>query len=219
MTTTQVQGFTLANLLEVEANTKAARVTLRPEDFGGLGIYSVGGVSGLMAAGLAGASRIFSFRWGDTTRLALVKRVTFSAGNDSTAFTAGTCLFNMFRAQSFTVSDTVGTSLVPTVNQNKLRTTGMGSSLLTSARIATTLAVSGGTITTTDAQPVGALCCSVPNVAGSAMLSPWPLFEAMPGEHPLVLAQDEGFLIQATVPATGTWKFSVRVDWTEIAAY
>jgi len=30
--------------------------------------------------------------------------------------------------------------------------------------------------------------------------------------HPEVLTQNEGFVIEATVPATGTWTFSVKVD-------
>jgi hypothetical protein len=40
------------------------------------------------------------------------------------------------------------------------------------------------------------------------------------GEHPLVLAQNEGFIIRAVVvPATGIWQFSVQVDWCECASY
>jgi hypothetical protein len=45
------------------------------------------------------------------------------------------------------------------------------------------------------------------------------MFDQRPGEHPLVLAQNEGFVIQATVPATGVWFFAVKVDWVEIATY
>jgi len=35
----------------------------------------------------------------------------------------------------------------------------------------------------------------------------------------LVLANNEGFVIEATVPATGVWFFDVKVDWEELAAY
>ena len=46
------------------------------------------------------------------------------------------------------------------------------------------------------------------------------LFHADPGsESPLVLAQNEGFVIRATVPATGTWQFGCTVTWTELTAY
>lgn len=215
----QIAGNTPANIAEVEANTKALRVTLRPEDYGSLGVYSIAGNSGVMGAGLAAASRVFSFRWGDTTRFALVKRVTFSAGNDTLAFAAGTFIFNMFRVLGFTASDSVGTSLLPSGNQNKLRTTGMGTTLLSSARIGILTAVSGGTLTTPDAQPMGSIVGGIPATAGTGMVASVPIFEQRPGEHPLLLAQDEGFIIQATVPATGTWKFGVKVDWMEITAY
>jgi len=46
------------------------------------------------------------------------------------------------------------------------------------------------------------------------------LFHANPGgESPLVFAQNEGFVVRATVPATGTWQFGVTVAWTEVTAY
>ncbi len=44
--------------------------------------------------------------------------------------------------------------------------------------------------------------------------------EAGDGQHPLVLAQNEGFSIRSVaVPATGTWSAAVQVDWTEVAAF
>ena len=40
------------------------------------------------------------------------------------------------------------------------------------------------------------------------------------GQHPLVLANQEGFVIRSVaVPATGTWQVAVTVDWTEVDAY
>lgn len=216
----QIAGSTSANIAEVEAGTKALRVTLRPEDYGSLGIYSLAGVSALVTAGLTAASRVFSWRWGDSTRFALVKRVTLSAAGDATAFAAGTCIFNMFRVLSFTVGDTTSSSsILPSGNQNKLRTTGMGTTLLSNANISQGAAISGGTLTTPDSQPVGSIVTSVGTVAGTAFLAPYPLFDQRPGEHPLLFAQNEGFMIQATVPITGTWKFAVKVDWSELTAY
>jgi len=37
--------------------------------------------------------------------------------------------------------------------------------------------------------------------------------------HPGVLTENEGFVIEGTVPATGTWTFTIKVDWEELAAY
>lgn len=40
------------------------------------------------------------------------------------------------------------------------------------------------------------------------------------GQHPLVLANQEGFVIRSVaVPATGTWQVAITVDWTEVDAY
>lgn len=216
----QIAGNTIGNILEVEAATHAARVTLRPEDFGSLGIYSLGASNGAsaMAAGLAANSPIYSFRWGNASNLALVKRVTLSVGAGVTAFTAGAATFNMIAARSFTVNDTGGTSILPSGNQNKQRTSGMGTTLLTDARISATATLTAGT-RTKDAQALASLVAGVPAVAGQQIILPYPIFDQRPGEHPLVLAQNEGFVIEATVPATGVWFFGVKVDWVEIATY
>ena len=48
------------------------------------------------------------------------------------------------------------------------------------------------------------------------------MFEAdvSSGEHPLVLAQNEGFSITVpAVPATGTWTLAVNVRWAEVTDY
>jgi hypothetical protein len=39
------------------------------------------------------------------------------------------------------------------------------------------------------------------------------------GEHPLVLAQNEGISVRATVPATGTWIASFLIKWAEVTAF
>lgn len=214
----QIAGFTVANILEVEANTKAARVTLRPEDYGSLGIYSVAGATGALT-GFTALSEMFSFRWGDTTRFALVKRVVISAGIATALGAAGAFTFHLFTARSFTASQTGGSSILPSGNQNKLRTTGMGTTLATSIRIATTAALGAGT-KTNDTNPIGTIVTASALAAGSQILAPYAIWEAKPGEHPLLLAQDEGLVLQASSPsATGTWTIGVRMDWTEITAY
>jgi hypothetical protein len=220
MAQTQLIGFTQANVAEVEQATRALRTTLRPEDYGSLGMYAVGGSSGVMAAGftVGATTAIWSLRWGNSPNLALIKRIMFAAGNGSVAFAAGIFAVSLFRVTGFSVSDSGGTPLTPTSTSNKLRTS-MASSLLTDMRIATTAALTSGT-RTLDAAAIGAASCAVPAVAGSKLLEFIPLWDARPGEHPIVLAQNEGLLIVPTsVPATGTWSFSVKADWAEVASY
>lgn len=218
---TQIAGFTTANIMEVETNTKAARTTLKPIDIGSLGSYTLASTNGssVMAAGLAAASPIFAFRYPGAS-LALVRRVMFSAGNGVTAFTAGFFRFDCLVARSYSVSDTGGTDITPSGNVNKNRTSH-ASSGVTGTRcvaISATATLTAGT-RTTDAVPIGTIAGGVPNVAGSAMVAKTALFDAPPGTWPLVLATNEGFVIQATVPATGVWEFGVDVSWDEVASY
>jgi hypothetical protein len=41
------------------------------------------------------------------------------------------------------------------------------------------------------------------------------VYRAEAAEYPLVLAPNEGVVIEATVPATGTWTFYAGFDWEE----
>jgi hypothetical protein len=213
----QIAGATPANIAEVEANTKALRTVIRPIDFGSLGIYSGGGPSGVMAAGLAAAAPVFSWRWTHATNVAAVKRVLISAGGIA-AFAAGVCTFNMVAARSFTVSDSGGTAFVLTTNNMKLRAS-MASTVVGDIRIASTATLTAGT-RTLDATALSAVTSSTPATAGSVLLPPnTVLWDARAGEYPLVCAQNEGFVLHATVPATGTWTFSVSVAWEELSSY
>jgi hypothetical protein len=212
----QLKGFTTANVAEIEANTRALRTTLRPEDIGSLGFYKEGIESGVMASGLAANSPIFMFRWNHATNLALIKRLTFSAAT-ITAFTAGIARIDAFVARSFTADDTGGTSFLPSGNFNKLRTS-FGATLAAGIRASATATLTAGT-RTTDTNPIGSIVGGVPATAGVTMIAPYPIIDQRPGEHPLVLAQNEGLIVQATVPAAGTWGFGITIDWAEIAAY
>lgn len=224
MVTTQILGTDASTKAEVEANTLALRGTLRAEDIGSntYGHFTLAANSGLMAAGLAAASTIYAWRWGDATRLALVHKIVFSAGNDNTAFTAGLVQFNLFMCRGFTASYSGGTSLTPTGSMNKLRT-AFATTLLTDARISTTTNLTvPSSAAGIDGSPTASLICGVPATAGSVMIPPTPLIDQRPGEYPFVFDTNEGFIIQnggIAIAATGTWKFSVTVHWSEVASY
>ena len=183
-----------------------------------LGRYIIGGGSGVMTAGLAANAPIFSFRWASAAALACVRRIRISAGG-ITAFTAGRVIFAGILARSFSVSDTGGTSVVPSAGQN-LRRTGMASSVLTDARAATTGALVVGT-RTLDAVGFSAIIVSTPATAGTIIVPSADLLRPPESaeDYPLVLTANEGFVIQATVPAGGTWAFAVDVEWDEVTAY
>lgn len=204
---------------EVEVNTKALRTVIRPDDYGSLGIYKLGANNGAsaMAAGLAAAAPIFSFR-NSTTNVYAIKKVYFAMNSGTTAFTAGEATFNLFAARSFSASDTGGTSVLPTSNSNKLRTS-MATTGAASILISATATLTAGT-RTLDGQPLASLVAPIAATTWTQFVPQnTVLLDQRVGEHPLILAQNEGFVIQATVPATGVWFFAVNLDWQELAAY
>jgi hypothetical protein len=233
-----IEGGVSAALADVGANTKAVRKEDRPIDVGALGAYQISYVSGTMAAGLAAGATIFSCRWGDATRTMLVRRVSFMAQNAGTAFTAGLCLFDLVVARSFTISDSAGVAVVLTGNQGKKRTS-FGSSLVTDMRGSGTAAITVGT-RTLDTLAVDTIFGAVEAVATNYLIVPsnkasgtaaalaatsvggaravdfW--YPEIGNSWPLVLVQNEGFIIRATVPATGTWRFVVELEWCEVAS-
>lgn len=216
-----IQGGTTGTGAEVETSRRALRTVLQPQDVGALGSYRVAQTSGTMAAGLTGASKVYSFRWAPSpnTLLALVKHVRISVGDSATAFTAGFVAFNLFVARAFVTDTTTGsTAATMTTNNGKLRTsfaTTAGASL----QIATTAAISGDS-ETLDAMPIATVSGSVLATAGTPLIvNGFDLWAPLPGECPLVLANAEGFFIKATVPATGTWQFGVEVQWDEVTAF
>lgn len=214
----QIQG-NAGTVADVDGtNYRAIRVNQRPLDYGSLGTYSVSGRTGTMAAGLAANSPVFSFRWGNATNLCAITSVHCTGGGSIVAFAAGFTNLELLIARNFTASDSAGTALTPTANNQKLRTS-MGTSLVTDIRVSSTATLTAGT-RTLDAQPIGSLTSSVTATAGTPLWPPEHLYESAENDNmPIILAQNEGIVIRATVPATGTWTASFDMSWVELAAY
>lgn len=186
-----------------------------PVDYGAGGCFQLCSKSGIMAAGLAANSPIYSFRWTSATFLAILRRVRIQAWSLGTGFTAGIATFDMFRAVSWTVADTGGVVDTITGVNGDLRT-AMAATFLGEIRHSSTAALTAGT-RTRDAQPIDSMSYGVTATANTPFsTSVTKLFERVGSEHPLVLAQNEGFTIQATVPATGTWSWMIIPEWDEV---
>jgi hypothetical protein len=181
-----------------------------------VGSYCMALTSGTMAAGLAAGSPILSFRYGGSG-LALIRKIRLSVGDTSTAFAAGVFAFSTFVARSFSASDSGGNAATLTGNNGKMRTL-FASTAISDFRVSSTAALTAGT-RTLDTTALGTLNSSVPATAGSPPLAPAYLLQPDIGEQPLQLATNEGFEVEATVPATGTWTFSGQVCWDEVASY
>ena len=215
----QLQGNS-GTVAEVDGtNFRAMRGTLRPIDYGALGSYRMSLLSGTMAAGLAANSEVVQFRWSDATRLCVVTSIIFDGlSGSATAFAAGFGKVDLIAARSWTADGSGGNAATITGNNSKQRTS-MGTTLLGAARIASTAALTAGT-KTLDTQALGQYSAAFGTGTSVQWIPQFDMFHIDPGgEHPLVLTQNEGFVVRATVPATGTWQFGVTVCWTEVASY
>jgi hypothetical protein len=222
----QIQGNG-GTVIEADgASFRALRVANRPLDVASLGHYRLSMASGTIAAALAANAELFQFRWTDATRLCVIHKVLISAGANAAATAAGLVTLEMALARSWSGAGTGGTAATITGNNQKVRSS-MGTTLLGEARCASTAALGAGT-KTLDTQGVGNVTTGIGTgaITVSADLTLIPktdLLEMDANEpHPVVLAQNEGFVIRngATAwPATMTWGFGLTVVWAEIAAY
>jgi len=186
-----------------------------PVDYGIGGCFQLCSKSGIMAAGLAANSPIYSFRWASTTLNAIVRRVRFQAWSLGTGFTAGLAFLDMFVCRGWTAADTGGTTETLTGDNGNLRT-AMPASILPELRHAATASLTAGT-RVKDIQPVESMTYAITTAINTPFLpTSTILFERLGAEHPLVLANNEGFTIQVTVPATGTWSWWITTAWDEV---
>jgi hypothetical protein len=192
------------------------------------GQYRVSAASGLLtgAAIVAGAP-LFAARWGNAAKLAVITRIQalFSV---ISAFTAPQELgAEAVIARAFSVSDSAGTAIDLTGNNQKVRTS-QDTSLFTDMRIAAaTLLTAGTRVLDPVAIAGGEGVTHDPNAAAAtAQVIATPKLgfdwqcDVAAGEHPVVLAQNEGLIIRNTIvfPAAGTARLRVLLAWAEIDA-
>ncbi len=217
----QIGGAVSNVAADVDAASRALKITLRGNDPGTLGSYRKSMTSGTIAAGLTAASEVYSFRWAPTpnTAICVLRRIGISIGDSATAFAAGFVAINAFMARTFSVQGTTGgTAGTFTLNNAKKRTVfpvTAGAGIV----MTTTAAVSGDT-STLDTDPFATISTSIVATAGVALVTNvQELYRALPGDNPVILANNEGFILKATVPAAGTWQLGVDVDWDEFSSF
>lgn len=204
----------------------AQHAALRPLAHGSLGHYAIAETTGAIGAGASADSPIFYARNTHASNLAVIYELSIDGIYATTAFAAGGLAIEAFVARSFTAENETpgGTALTISGNNANLRTT-MGAVSLGVIRIASTAALAAPTWTL-DAQPIGRIhghssggTGSATPIIGAIHLPRNELFKVAPGEHPLVLAQNEGIAILATVPGTGVWVAGIRMKWAEVPHY
>jgi hypothetical protein len=200
---------------------RGLRTHRMPFEYGSNGHYRICRVTGTMAAGLANQSDIFQMRWADSTRLCVVNELHIDGlSSNSVGFTAGMVLLRAKIARAWTVDGSGGLSIDLTGNNGKVRTT-MATSLMGSVRVATTAALTTGTRTETNS--IGGYASAIGSVAysgyiGTILLLSGPHARGSSGS-PVILAQNEGVVVTASVPATGTWQTCFTAAWTEVDTF
>lgn len=203
--------------VEVDAGFKAQRVSLRPAE--GKGWYSLGLMTGAMTT-IAANGLIFSFR-NISAEPVLVRRVGFGFVC-TTGFTAAQQLaWGLKVSRAFTASDTAGTGVVLTANEAKLRTSHDTLSSV-DCRISAAAALGAGTkvLDTNSLGIVGAYAlAATPGVLLPASNN--NLLQHDAGDHPLVLAQNEGINIQNLIAmgAAGVGSGYISIELAQVTSY
>jgi len=221
----QIQGSG-GVLADVGGTTfRALNVQVKPIEYGSLGHYSWGALSGVIPAALTANSEILQFQWTEATRYAVIRKIRISACVTTTFFAAGVPVqLDLVKCNTWTAVGTGGTR--PAVAALLKKRTTMGSSLLAANNIGviTTAALGAGT-KTLEGTPMQAMVAPGPITASlnGQIIAPGTIFfqhEVGDGECPLILHQNEGFVIRSVaVPGTGTWQAAFQVDWAEVTAY
>lgn len=210
-----LQGASSLNSAEVDALSKNLRVGLYPVNVAGW--FSVGAKSGLVT-GVAANGVLFSLR-NISGQLLMIRRIGLGFVT-TTAFTAAQLLdWSLFIARNFTSSDSGGTAIALTGNNAKHRTS-LASPTSIDMRIATTGALTAGT-RTLDANAKSQL--SMWSGAQGAGITPGQdnLFSHTPGDHPIILQQNEGLVIanNTLMGAAGVGNLYVNLEFAETASY
>jgi len=217
----QIQGNG-GTVAEVDGTTfRAIRMTPRPLDYGALGHYRLSQTIGLVATQAVNGT-LFSWRWGDATRLCVITKLKISCMQTAAATATIMPVFQVFLARSFTVSDSAGTALTATGNNLKKRTS-MGSTLVTDARFSALAAGLTAGTRTLDANPILELNTQQTITTPNANLYVTEMdIGAGDGNHPIVFAQNEGLIVRGPTVvfgAAGTANLTVEMSWAEVSSY
>lgn len=196
----------------------------RPPDVGlNGGAYEITGLSGTIAANLGGGSNVFAFRLpAAPALLAVIGRIAVAMNSLGTGFTAGVGQFALFPVRGAWTGGAGGQNAIDlSAGAGRLRTSypnsQEGAAAITISNTGALGALTGGSV---DGSPLTRQIFGVNASTNAVQLATTNLLnQDNPNESPLILVAQEGFLIQATVPATGTWQMAVTVSWAEVAAF
>lgn len=203
----------------------ALRVGARPLEYGLRGHYEFSTTIDLVASQAANGT-LFSFRWTDANNLCVITNLSLDCHQTASATATIYPDYQAFIARSFTVADSAGTAITLGGNQFKRRT-NMGATLVQDIRksaVAAGLTVGTRTL---DLQPILELDTAQIITVGSATVPPGQILYQVElrnridaGEHPHVLAANEGLIVRGPTVLfglAGTAQLTVRLHWAELS--
>ena len=181
-------------------------------------------LTGGITTSIAANSPLVAFRWAPTPAglLAIIKNISLQFGVRTAGSSAAIiCMFEAIKATGFTVQDTGGTAF--TLGSTcKLRSSMANSQAAIQFANGAT-ALSAGT-RTLDAFGFGAHLFDEQPAAGVVRSNPWvELYrDDSPSSHPLVLVNNEGFILRNINALTSTsfvCDITVNITWAEALQY
>lgn len=162
---------------------------------------------------------LWEFRWGATTGICYVTRITLKGVQIGAAATPAELRYNLTFARGFTAVDTTNTaSILRSGNMQKLNT-AFSASLLTAFRESNSAtAPTGGTYTQdTDPLAIGAYSTVATPTVDGATDTIFDFQENADGDQPLRLNTNEGFIINLEASTSGQSNFTqfLEVCWIE----
>lgn len=212
-------GVSGTTLMTVDPTYAASRVTLRPVEQ--LGTYSVSLFTGAYTVAAANTP-MFSMRFvagaAGLAQIAMIQRIAITIV-PTVAFTAAQQVsYGAYVARSFSAVDSGGAAATLTGNNNKLRTSMSTTQLAATGdmRISTTGTLTAGT-RTLDSQAFAVASAWVPTALVAQPIQQVILYENFAGDQPLVLATQEGIVINNLIlmGAAGVLSIGVTIEWTE----
>lgn len=214
-------GAVIAGEEEARSPIQASLVPL------GGNAYRYSGFTGTIGAALAANSEVLQFRFLSGSKTwAIVEKIMFDGSAIVAAATAaGPLGFMVNPCRAWTAVGSGGTRIAVS-GDNLQMETAISNSQVNDIGIATTGALTAGT-KSIDANAIGQCIGGVGTAAITALggnttlISPQALLDATGGGQPLILANQEGFVIRTTHagPASLTYVAGFTVQWREVTAY
>lgn len=221
----QVVGGVSGSIQEVGVGAAIpAHVVIKPLPYGALGHYRI--ARRLVPAATTTAGNLWTLRNPTASGiLVVVKRIQLRAVQNAAPTAAVEDIFTLKVARAYTVADTTNSaSIAPSANMQEMRTS-MATATAQVRESSAAGGASGGTKTTdTDAISTGSLWVAAALASGQGN-GPTTILDYYPqvadGEHPIVLAADEGLLL-ANTNSFGTASgiaLHVEIYWAEVTLY